>query len=370
MDSFPIENEDFLTRQLITYIGSKRSLLLFIGNALEEARKRLGKKKLKIFDAFSGSGAVARFLKGYAELLLVNDLEAYSETVNRCYLANADELPLKELKEIYRELLARLKEKPLRKGFITELYAPGDENDIQPGERVFYTPHNAMYIDTARQYIEEVDPALKHFFIAPLLSESSVHANTAGVFKGFYKDRNTNIGIFGGTGQDALNRIKGNIELPFPLWSNFTCDVKIHREDANALVLNLEEVDLAYLDPPYNQHPYGSNYFMLNLIQSYQRPGTVSPVSGIPRDWNRSAYNRRQEAAEAFSELAGNIASKFLLVSYNSEGFISPSRMRSILEKTGKVEVFEKPYNTFRGSRNLRDRETHVKEYLFLVEKQ
>ncbi|MDR0684304.1 MAG: DNA adenine methylase [Spirochaetaceae bacterium] len=36
--------------------------------------------------------------------------------------------------------------------------------------------------------------------------------------------------------------------------------------DSNKIINNIPEVDLAYLDPPYNQHPYGSNYFMLNLI--------------------------------------------------------------------------------------------------------
>jgi len=369
MELFPMENEDFLSRQLITYIGNKRSLLPFIGKALDVVKKRLGREKIKIFDAFSGSGVVARFFKAHAELLLVNDLEAYSEIINRCYLANAEEVPLKKLRTIHEELLRRLAEEPLRRGFITELYAPLNESRIMAGERVFYTPRNAMFIDTARQYIEDNDPGLRHFFLAPLLAEASVHSNTAGVFKGFYKDRYTGKGCFGGTNRDALFRIEGNIELPFPLWSNFSCPVKIFREDANELISRLEDVDLAYLDPPYNQHPYGSNYFMLNLILSYKEPRVLSPVSGIPPDWNRSDYNNKQKAVTAFRELAENIKSKFLLISFNSEGFISRGEMLSILGKTGKVEVFDTPYNTFRGSRNLRNRQTHVREYLYLVEK-
>ena len=168
---------------------------------------------------------------------------------------------------------------------------------------------------------------------------------------------------------DALLRIKGDIELPFPVWSNFNCPVKIFRQDANELVSQIGETDLAYLDPPYNQHPYGSNYFMLNLILSYTRPEAFSPVSGIPVDWNRSVYNKRQQAAGALGELCEKVKSKFLLVSFNSEGHISPETMKSILEKAGKLEVFETPYNTFRGSRNLSKRNAHVREYLFLVEK-
>jgi adenine-specific DNA-methyltransferase len=43
--------------------------------------------------------------------------------------------------------------------------------------------------------------------------------------------------------------------------------------------------------------------------------------------------------------------------------------MLGILTKAGKTEVLETTYNTFRGSRNLRNRNIHVKEFLYLVEK-
>jgi adenine-specific DNA-methyltransferase len=363
------ENQDYLSRQLITYIGNKRSLLAFIGSALDLVKTRLGREKLVLGDLFSGSGVVSRFFKQHARLLLSNDIEAYGETINRCYLANKSELPLDRLRAVHVELLRRLREDPPRKGFIAENYAPAEDGDIREGERVFYTPRNARFLDSARQYIGEIEEELRPFFIAPLLSEASVHANTAGVFKGFYKDTKTGRGSYGGSGADALNRITGDIELPFPLWSNFECPVEIYREDANSLVRKLPEMDAAYLDPPYNQHPYGSNYFMLNLICSYRRPETFSPVSGIPPDWTRSEYNKPAAARRALEELVRAVPAKFLLISFNSEGFISRDEMEGILGKTGRVEVLETPYNAFRGSRNLRGRDIYVKEYLYIVEK-
>jgi adenine-specific DNA-methyltransferase len=205
--------------------------------------------------------------------------------------------------------------------------------------------------------------------LAPLLSEASIHANTSGVYKGFYKNKETGIGQFGGSNQDALYRITGNIQLPFPIFSNFEADVIVCNGDSNEIIETLPEVDIAYLDPPYNQHPYGSNYFMLNLIVDYQYPQNMSKISGIPDNWNRSDYNKENYAYSALSNLVSNIKAKYVLISFNSEGFIKLEEMKTMLNKIGKIDVLETKYNTFRASRNLNNRDIHVKEYLYLLEK-
>ena len=364
-----LENEDYLTKQIITYIGNKRSLLTFITKGVDVVRKKLRKNKLNLFDVFSGSGIVSRHFKKYAETLLVNDLERYAKIINECYLANAPEVDFTKIKKIHHKLTTALSENPLVAGIITELYAPKNDDDIQPGERVFYTRRNAMYIDTMRKLIDDVDPEHQKFFLAPLLAEASVHSNTSGVFKGFHKNRATGIGQFGGSKQDALLRIKGDIELPLPILSNFDCQTTIYNGNSNEIIKTAPEVDLAYLDPPYNQHPYGSNYFMLNLILENKAPESVSKISGIPENWNRSLYNKRQFAYEALADLVSNIKAKFVLISFNSEGFISLDAMKGMLEGVGKISVLETSYNTFRGCRNLSNRNNHVMEYLYLLEK-
>jgi len=201
------------------------------------------------------------------------------------------------------------------------------------------------------------------------LSEASIHANTAGVFKGFYKNRHTGVGQFGGSGSDALTRILGQITLDIPVLSLFECEYEVFQEDANVLARRLRGIDLAYIDPPYNQHPYGSNYFMLNLIVNYRRPANISQVSGIPTNWRRSGYNVRSKALSLLKDLLYNIDTSFLLVSFNNEGFIPPEKIRKMLDELGAVEVIELPYNAFRGSRNFNNRSIHVTEYLFLVER-
>ena len=95
----------------------------------------------------------------------------------------------------------------------------------------------------------------------------------------------------------------------------------------------------------------------------------MSKVSGIPNDWNRSKYNKRKEALNSLDELISNINAKYVLVSYNSDGFVSFDEMKRTLEKYGEVEVKEIKYNTYRASRNLKDRDIYVNEYLFKLKK-
>jgi adenine-specific DNA-methyltransferase len=249
------------------------------------------------------------------------------------------------------------------------MYAPNDEKNIQAGERCFFTPRNARYIDTACQLIAKLPANIRHYFIAPLITEVSVKNNTSGVFKGFYKNSNSGIGQYGGNGRDAISRIMRDIALPFPVFSRFSCPTHIYCEDSNTLAEQLPSMDLVYMDPPYNQHPYGSNYFMLNLVNEYKRPIEVSDVSGIPTNWKRSAYNKPQAAFNALSHLCHTLDTRFLLISFNSEGFIAKDQMLTMLSSIGTTKIIEKQYNTFRGSRNLRARDLHVKEYLFLVDK-
>ena len=362
-----VENPDFLKEQIITYIGNKRSLLDFIGKGLEEVGKRLDKKKLVIADVFAGSGIVSRYLKRFARELYTNDLEAYSACINSCYLTNRSDVNCDDLAKSLTYLRNEIRNR-WEPGFITELYAPLDDNYIQRGERVFFTRRNAIYIDSARQVIDDLPENEQKFFLAPLLYGASVHNNTSGVFKGFYKNYD-GIGQFGGQGRNALVRIMGEIELQLPIFSAFECKTVVSQLESMEAVKSFPTLDVAYFDPPYNQHPYGSNYFMLNLILENKRPNSFSKVSGIPDEWNRSAYNKAKYAKDKLFSVIQECPAKFILISYNSEGFIKHEEFIDFLNSLGKVQSLETDYNTFRGSRNLRERSIKVKEFLFLLER-
>lgn len=363
-----VENSGFLTEQIITYLGNKRSLLDFIEKGVNIAKSDLKKEKLSCVDLFSGSGIVARFLKAHSEFLIANDLELYSKIINECYLTNINLELQKEIDTNFINLNHKIPAN-LKPGFISELYAPKNDDFITKGERVFYTKYNANFIDTARIEIAKLPIEMQKYFLAPLLYLASNHTNTSGVFKGFYKDKN-GVGKFGGSAQNALKRICSKMHLIKPIFSNFSCDFNVYQKDANTLAKELDNFDLCYIDPPYNQHPYGSNYFMLNLIAKYEKPHNISEISGIPTDWNRSNYNKKKEAREAFLDLISNLKAKFILISYNNEGFITKDEFLNGLCKFGKINLLQKDYNTFRGSRNLKNRNIHVKENLYILKKQ
>ncbi len=365
--------QPFFNDQIITYIGNKRALLQFINEGIVTVKNRLSKKSLIIFDGFSGSGVVSRLLKYHAKELHVNDLEDYCEILNKCYLSNKSEVDFDFIKSnidwLNKNKLISHKKAPC---FIQSNYAPANDNNIKKGERVFYTNRNAKIIDNLKYLINKhIDRQKRHFFLAPLIVKASINTNTSGVFKGFHKK--DGIGWFGGRGENALTRIKREIHLDVPVFSEKECKVIITKEDVNKLVKSNKipkEYDLAYFDPPYNQHPYGSNYFMLNIIANEKKAIEIQDgVSGIAKDWNRSAYNKKQQAEVAFEELIQNTRAKYILISYNNEGIIDQCKLKMILEKYGKVDVIEKEYNTYRGSRNLNNRNIKVREMLWILEK-
>ena len=364
------ENPEFLTTQIITYLGNKRRLLEHIEKEILLIAEKLNCQKLVCADLFSGSGIVARMLKKYSSNLIVNDLENYSAVINGCYLINKKDFPIHEYSALKNKIeeLCSIEKIP---GIISQNYAPKNDKDIQKGERVFYTQQNALLIDTYRKLIDDVikKESLKKFFLAPLITEASIHVNTSGVFKGFYKDKNTGIGCFGASGKNALSRIFGKIELKTPVFSNFESGLEIFQKDAVALSKELKSLDITYLDPPYNQHPYGSNYFMLNLILKNKLDANISKVSGIVQNWNRSVFNKPYAALNSMEEIISSISSKYVIISYNSEGFISFDEMSGMLKKYGNLKTREITYNAFRGSRNLKNRNIHVREYLFVLEK-
>lgn len=366
-----MENERYLTEQLITYIGNKRALLGFIGKSIIDIKEELGVEKLITFDGFAGSGVVSRYLKQHSSKIYANDLEKYSTTVTEAYLTNSSEVNIDELSEIVVILNELKNTNDFGIGIIEELYSPKNTFDVKLGERCFYTNENAKIIDNLRRLIDTniVPEKYRKLLLSNLLHKSSVHTNTSGVFKGFYKSKTNGIGKFGGDGENALVRIMGEITMDVNVLSENECEYEVFNEDVYTAVEKIGHVNCVYYDPPYNQHPYSSNYHILNTIYDYIRPNKISDISGIRKDWNKSDYNYKQKAEQSIDSLISKTNSDFIMLSYNNEGIIPSDKIFEILSSYGVVELKKQVYNTFRGSRNLKNRTKKVDELLYILKK-
>lgn len=388
-----VDKNTFETEQLITYIGNKRKLLPEIEKQVIRVQNELQKEKLNCIDLFSGSGVVSRMLMSYADYLYAVDLEGYSKCINDCYLYTDKSLSPDILYHLWRKLRDRIRHAYGMSGFFTENYSESRDG-VQPTDRLFYTWENGVFLDTFKYWLkefvkdcgEEYDEWLYNFFMAPILSEASIHVNTCGVFKGFYKGKDGK-GKFGGENENCLERIKGGIDFMYPVISGHWKSVKSRacQMDCNDFAHwsfymaikkdDINKFDFTYIDPPYNQHPYGSNYFMLNLLadkdEKYKElsKDDFSKVSGIPKDWNRSDYNVKTKAKEKLFMLLKDVYSKYVLLSYSSDGFIPYDDMVKYLNDNGDiVDIINIDYQSFRGSRNF-DKEKKVTERMFLWRK-
>jgi adenine-specific DNA-methyltransferase len=368
------DHHKFVYQTMLTCIGNKRKLIPYIRNIIDDVRNILSKDKLNIVDGFAGSSVVSRELSYVADNLYTNDMELYSYLMAYCYLLIPTENQKRRIAAHINTMNEIAESGTYHEGIICNLYAPKDSDSIKVGERCFYTRENALIIDTLRKYItENVEEDIVNYCLVPLLNKASINTNTAGVFKGFYKKGD--IGWFGGKGENALSRIKKPIRLDVPIWNDIgnATNYKAFptNKDINVLVNELpSNIDIMYLDPPYNQHPYGSNYFMLNVIAKNVEPMQVSNVSGIPTDWLKSNYNTRKTAVASMKELiaTGLTKSTYLLISYNNEGIITASDWERLYEPY-EVKKYEVKYDTYKGSRNLQKRSDKVIEIMYLVSK-
>ena len=385
-DHAAVRTQEYLFNQLFPYIGNKRKLLPLIFEAIVKAIHELPQQTNLLFtDFFSGSGVVSRLAKKSGFKVISNDWEPYSFFYNHAYIEQ-NEYPLfKELGGLEKayEYLNNLEGVH---GYISEHYCPWDDKkpDIKK-ERMFYTHKNGMKIDAMREKIKEweekgkINLKEKAILLASFIYSASYVSNTSGVFKGFHNG-------WGGKTGTALYRILSDIKLVPPALFDNKQKNKVYQSDAQALAENLSnlgkgEINIAYLDPPYNQHPYGSNYHILNTISLWDKPeinksilvnGKKTNKSAIRTDWRtkrRSAYNYKNEATNALDKLVQTIDSDYILLSYSTDGHMNLKDVLEIFAGNGKLSMVTKPYKRYRVSTPRMSEKPYNVETVLILDK-
>jgi len=364
----------YVTDQLIPYIGNKRKLVPLIRHAIAATGIRGG----TFYDAFAGSTVVSRLAKALGYRVIANDWEPYSYFIGLTYIKSNHLPELRSLGGLDNALSILNDLEPVR-GYIAENYCPRDDEDYDAdSERMFYTQENGRRIDAIREQIASwksagaIDDEEEAALLAPLIFQAAYCSNTSGVFKGFHRG-------WGGATKTAWYRIRSRLTLSPPvLWDNGR-DNLVYRQDANALLDEIE-CDIAYLDPPYNQHQYGANYHLLNTVALWDKP-PVGPKfaarsagngkAAIREDWRRerrSAYCYRRSALAAFRELIGGVRAKFILVSYSTDGIIPFDDVLETLADRGELSVIAQRYKRYRVSSQRPSPKSHNVEFVAIVD--
>lgn len=375
--------EQYLSGQIITYMGNKRKLLPIISSIVDKLQKELGKEQLTIGDGFSGSGCVSRLFKTKATKLYTNDLAGYSKTLNECYLATPDAQMVEQIKRYIdagNTIVTKAQLVDLTVGVQEGAVPPWIAGQWSPAspiitadDRVYFTYENGKRIDLIRNYIDTIPREYRSFILAPLLVECSIHNNTSGQFSAFYKDETATKGEYGGRKGIDIKRITQPITVPYPIFDPHPCDVVITQMDTNEWAKETV-LDIVYYDPPYNKHPYNIYYFLLDIINNWDKTITIPDTNrGQPEDRTKSVYNSMAKAKDALADLIGNTKAKYIILSYNDGGIIPISVLDDLLAKHGsiveKIPLDHKIYNRLKGISNYKRTAEYkaVKEFIYVI---
>ena len=375
-----MSEQDYYSKQIITYLGNKRKFISKIDEVIKRIKEDLGVEKINIGEGFSGSGVISRLFKNRAKggKFFVNDISSYSKILNDCYLTDIDELSNEELvylQETLETMKKYVKINNTYEPFISKYWAPKDDNNILSHERVYFTRENAVMIDKMMYFIKNnIGKEYQKFFIGPLIVQASTNNNTNGQFSAYFKDEKKEKGKFGGKNGIDLKRILRPIEPKLPILTNGKSIIKVTQEDVNTWIKKIGEVDLVYYDPPYNKHPYNIYYFLLDIISNWEINMEIPDTyRGQPKNWEKSGYCSLKKAKETFMNLIENTNSKFIMISYNSKGIIPLEEMDKILQAKGKVEKIPFEHNTYNryvgiAKKKREKKEEKIKEFIWLVD--
>ena len=338
---------------MIKYLGSKRALLPWILATVEEVMQG---QRGHVLDLFSGTARVGHALKGAGYRVTANDWNRYAATLATCYVA-ADRERAAEAQAVLDEL----NQLPGKSGYFTSTFCE---------QARFFQPKNGERIDAIRMRIDELelaeDPELLAIVLTALMQAADRVDSTTGVQMAYLKE--------------WAPRSFRDLELRMPDLLAQPAAGKCAAMHADAsLAASAVRADLAYLDPPYNQHKYLGNYHIWETLVCNDAPEHFGKANKrVEVRERRSGFNSKPGIAPAMRQLVAALDVRWILVSFSDEGFLSREELVDILSERGRVSVREKSHELYIGARigihNPAGQKvgtvSHTRncEYLFVVE--
>jgi adenine-specific DNA-methyltransferase len=291
---------------VIKYIGSKRRLVPVLGAIATVAGAR------RALDLFTGTTRVAQELKRRGAHVTAVDTARYAEMFAKCYVAlDGATADVAAIEAALRDLMAR----PGVDGYFTETFCVSSR---------FVQPHNGRRIDAMRDAIER---DYTGSWMYPVLLTSLVEAadrvdSTTGVQMAYVKK--------------WADRSYKEIELRVPELVAGSGDAL--RADALDAVTKLGPFDLAYLDPPYNQHRYFTNYHVWETLVAWDAPehyGVACKRVDARDPSTKSVFNDRRAMPNALTSIIGDVDAALVVVSYNNESWVAIDELEAACRARG-----------------------------------
>jgi len=311
---------------MIKYLGSKRTLI----PAIIAAVRRAGAFN-SVLDLFSGTSRVGHAFKKAGYRVLANDHNAYAEVLARCYVqADAEDVAIDAAR-----LVAEFNALPGEPGYFTATFC----------ERARYIqPKNGGRVDAIRAAIARkgLPPELEAVMLVSLMEAADRVDSTTGLQMAYLKT--------------WAPRSHGDLELRVPDLLPRPPNGRCAASGLDALEAAATlEADVAYIDPPYNQHSYLGNYHVWETLVRGDQPevyGVACKRTDVRT--RQSVFNSRPKFAGALRAVLVAVRARLLVVSFNDEGYLSRAEMESMLGELwggrAAVRTIEVDYKRYVGA--------------------
>jgi adenine-specific DNA-methyltransferase len=306
---------------MIKYIGSKRKLIPQIIEAIDG----LDDVK-KVVDLFSGTSRVGYALKEKGYCVTSNDLNYYALVIATAFVQADD-----DLRDEAQDIIEDLNKIKGEAGYFTQTFCI---------DSLFFQPKNGEKVDAIREWIAaaDLDWELECILLTSLMLAADRVDSTTGVQMAYLKN----------WAPRAYNDLELRLPALLPRPNNGKCHAV--QGDAAEMASNLK-ADVFYLDPPYNQHKYLGNYHIWESLCLWDKP-EVYGVACKREDCKTrtSEFNSKVRAFTALQDTINNIDSRYIIVSFNDEGYISKGEMEDFLSSKGNLIVNEIDYKRYVGA--------------------